>query len=457
MKLQYDADAIKLVGLGLVPWVRMGPQQWLPHYVIASFYSGGMTGASAVSPVYALEDRVAKLPVLPKLNTQMFLQLESFQNMLNTAVPGYDVLTYKPVTVPAALSDRKFLMVDPRFTKEYENKVWFREHFSGKLTFPQYKVFQRANVAPTEAVFAEVMDGRKKVVVQDEQLSGGKGTFFISTYEQYCQMLADLERFSAHSQVVVSSVVAGARERSIQACVTNEKVYTGPLQRQIVGHPLLANIQIADGDKFCGAEVDLGDQGSEVHQQATEVAETIGEELQKGGYRGIFGVDFLLSDDGTLYVLEVNPRVTGVTPLLTALYQGEQGIPFYLLHILELGGYPYTVQDASYSFDKQGSWLVLHSLASETVEVVETPVSGTYCIKNSTLQRVSDNQALSQLKSHQFILQSYMQPGATVKPGGRTVIAQFPHPVLDFDSDELYNTTVTTLAVVQQNIITKTV
>lgn len=457
MKLKYNANAMKLVGLGLVPWVRMGPQQWLPHYVIASFYGADMSGAKAAPPVYALEDEVAELPELKPLNTQSFLRLKSFQDMLNTAVPGYDVLTYKPVKVPAELKDRKFLMVSPSFTKEYENKVWFREHFSDTVRFPKYKVYNRADLAATEAAFADVMAGRQTVVVQDEQLSGGKGTFFITNYEQYCQMLNDLERLSAHPRVVVSSAVAGARERSIQACVTAETVYTGPLQRQVVGHPLLANTQIADGDKFCGAQIDLRDQGGTVHQQATEVAKQIGKELQKAGYRGIFGVDFLLGEDGELYTLEVNPRVTGVTPLLTALYQGEEGIPFYLLHILELGGYPYTVQSDAHTFDREGSWLVLHSLETEAVTVVSAPANGTYRVAKDTLEWVSDNLEIARLQQGEFIVQSYMQPGSVIKPGGRTVIAQFPRPILDFDTDTLYNDTVTILSVIQQNIITKTV
>ncbi|MEO5628060.1 MAG: ATP-grasp domain-containing protein [Candidatus Saccharimonadales bacterium] len=428
----------------------------MPNYKIASLH-GWDTTAPDMPPVYALEDQVSKLPELKAQNTQSFIRTKDFQVMLDQFVPGYDVLTYKPVVIPDALSDRRFLMVDPRFTEEYENKVIFREKFKSSVNFPNFTIYEREELLDSPEFYDEFMSKRAKVVVQDEQLSGGKGTFFVASHRQYQKMLADLSRLSAHRKVVVSDAVPGARERSIQACVTDDKVYVGPLQRQIVGNPLLSNIRIADGDKFCGATIIKKDQATDLHRQAIAVAEKVGQVLQADGYRGIFGIDYLLSDSGELYVIEVNPRITGVTPLLTALDSDNHGIPFYLLHILELGRYPYKVVNSDYSFDREGSWLVLHCLSDQIQLVTSLPVSGTYEVGNGRLKHISDNQTLLALEAGQFILQNHLHKGSQVKPGGRTMSLQFGQPALDYTTDELYNSVVDMVTAVQAEIITQTI
>ncbi len=293
--------------------------------------------------------------------------------------------------------------------------------------------------------------------MQDEQLSGGKGTFLIADYKQYLAALEALAELSKHSKVVVSDAIENAKERSIQACVTKDGVFTGPLQRQLVRHPLLANSDIPDGDKFCGAQIEVADQQTSLHAEAAAVAKRIGEVLRREGYRGIFGVDFLLDAAGQLLVLEVNPRITGVTPLLTALYRDNDGVPFYLLHLLELGEYEYTIEDARAHFDKEGSLLVLHSLARESVIIDTMPQSGTYKLEQGVLKFVSKDVHLHKLGPQEFILQEYMPPGMRIKPGGRIVTLQFARPVIDTETDKLYNEVAKLITTVRQNITTRAV
>ena len=37
MHIRFDDD-IKIAGIGLVPWTRLGPERWLKDYKIASLY-----------------------------------------------------------------------------------------------------------------------------------------------------------------------------------------------------------------------------------------------------------------------------------------------------------------------------------------------------------------------------------------------------------------------------------
>lgn len=454
MKIRFNQD-IKIAGIGIVPWTRLGPEEWLKDYAIASLYGWDVADADGMPPVFALSDTGCPLPQLAKLNTKHLLATTEFQELLNTHLPGYDLLTYKPVEIPAELADRKFLMVNPSFTARFENKAVFREMFEGKIRFPAYTIVQRADLHKDEATFAQLMGSRSRIVLQDEQLSGGTGTHIVSTFEEYQKAVDDLNAMSQHSRVVVSEAISSPKERSIQCCVTRHGVLTGPLQRQIVRDPLLANMAVAEGDKFCGAQILAADQKTKAHAEATEIAQKIGMVLQAEGYRGIFGIDFLMDESGELYVLEINPRITGVTPLLTAMYKGEEGIPFYLLHLLELGGYDYTVDDTHAEFDKDGALLVVHSLETHPVRVLKTPSSGTYCVRNDELVKLSDNIDLAGLRGQEFIIQEYIPAGMPVKPGGRFLRLQFATAVIDFETDVLYNSTSTIIKTVQKHIVTE--
>jgi hypothetical protein len=449
MKIRFDHN-LKVAGIGLVPWTRLGPEQWLANYKIASLYGWDM-GVDAKPDVLALSDS-GSVPVLDKQNTANLLKTQEFQSILEDDLAGYAFLPYKHAVIPPALAHRKFLMVDGTFTAQFENKAWFREHFSDKLNFPKFTVYNRRELQPSEESFDAVRAGREAFVLQDEQIGGGKGTFIIHSFADWQWALEGLAKISQHERVVVSSLVQAPRERTIQACVTKQGVFTGPLQRQFVAHPLLANLRVVDGDKFCGVQILREDQGTELHRQATEVAQAVGAFLAEAGYRGIFGVDFLLDENDELYVLEVNPRITGVTPLLATMFGDDTGLPFYLLHILELGEFDYEIIDREVTFDKDGALLVLHSPHDEALRIDTMPQSGTYELRNDQLYYIGSNISFDGLEPGQFVLQEYLPPDMIVRPGGRVMTMLWKEVLIDIKTDKWYNQYLKTIQSIQDSI-----
>ena len=66
------------------------------------------------------------------------------------------------------------------------------------------------------------------------------------------------------------------------------------------------------------------------------MASRLGDQLYKEGYKGVFCMDFLLdTDDGTPYLGEVNPRISGASPLTNLITAHYGGVPLFLFHLLE--------------------------------------------------------------------------------------------------------------------------
>ena len=166
-----------------------------------------------------------------------------------------------------------------------------------------------------------------------------------------------------------------------------------------------------------------------------KIAQFIGQKLVDMGYRGIFGIDFLVDDSGEVFVLEVNPRITGATPLLTALYSAESYVPFYLLHILEIMKQSYQIDSGSVSFDAydaahSGSLMILHSQRTTRVEVVETLQTGIY---SADLDLVSSSVVFDDMQDGQYLIQSIAPVGVKASPAARLLTIYYKGSVLDED------------------------
>lgn len=132
----------------------------------------------------------------------------------------------------------------------------------------------------------------------------------------------------------------------------------------------------------------------------------------------------MLDEEDKLYVLEVNPRITGATPLLTSLDDGTNTIPFYLLHILELIGADYEIIDDSYSYETSGSLMILHSQSNETSRIEYLPSSGTYRVEENKLKKVNESIDLLKTKGDEFIIEEYMPKSMNIKPGNRLMVVK---------------------------------
>lgn len=315
-------------------WTATGPSQWFNDYRILSTMPNYLDDRLHITNIRDLVGSKVHMPssAIGILDSNFFNTLISEEKSLQ----GYRILldrSYK------SLKNDIFLANDPETSERYENKVWFRNKFAHQLPFPRFLIVPFKEMKNSSFTNLSTDLQCEAIVVQQDRLSAGVGTYIIRSEEQLKICLNELSKIANDTdKLVVSEELRNFKERTVQACVTADEILVGPPQSQIIGHPSL--VSSAQGAmKFCGGRIDQSLVSSLNYEKITDYVKTIGRDLMATGYRGIFGVDFLMNHNA-VYVLEVNPRLTALTTLLAFL---QKDIPFLLIHTLELLKSPYTI------------------------------------------------------------------------------------------------------------------
>jgi hypothetical protein len=70
--------------------------------------------------------------------------------------------------------------------------------------------------------------------------------------------------------------------------------------------------------------------------RARELTRKLGDQLAGQGYLGFFEVDYLVdTGSGELYLSELNPRISGISPMTNVTAGAYAGMPLFLFHLLE--------------------------------------------------------------------------------------------------------------------------
>jgi len=320
-------------------------------------------------------------------------------------MPKRKFILYSPLDPPYPINPLTYIMNSPTIAHTYEHKRYFRDEFSELVKMPEYTVHRVDELNKT--MFRVLRESFGKFVIQDVESSGSKGTFIINNEIQYADAVTDLRANSYSGSVVVSKFVRGL-PYSVQVCVTKYGIFTGGLQRQLVDSKYLCNPKLASVSRWCGGE--LGGEHSEIVKHRTqEVATIIGNELDSHGYRGIFGIDLIVTPENDVYSIEINARLTGYTHLLADMQLAKHKIPFLLLHTLELGNYKYTVEDLDalpnmYSLDDRYSYMILNNLVDRPIKLQKEIKTGLYRIEKGTLTYINPSYTIDDIKDDRYLL-----------------------------------------------------
>lgn len=350
------------------------------------------------------------------------LRSKKFIEMVK-AQPKRKYVMYSPLDPPYKVNPLTYLMNSPTISHAYENKRYFRDEFSDLIKIPDYEIryISELDRAASYKNLYERFGG--DFMLQDEESSGSKGTYAIRSYDDYVDALKSLKKFSRGRTIVVSEFIHG-EVSSIQVCVTKYGVFSGGIQRQLVDSKYLCNTALAGATKWCGGEI--GAEYSDIVQhQAREIASIVGSELSSHGYKGIFGVDLIVTPDNEVYAIEINARLTGYSHIISDMQVMQGKIPFMLLHLLELGNYKYEVTDtealpAVSEFSKPGSLLIVNNPLDTEITLEQYIRPGLYRFRQGKLSFVRPAFSLQNVRGDDTLLiLSRHNQGATVGSGKR--------------------------------------
>lgn len=337
--------------------------------------------------------------------------------------PKSHYLTYSPIDPPYKINPLSLLMNSPTLTHAYENKRYFRDEFSDSIRMPEYTVMH-LNQLDKAAAYKELKNDLGPVIVlQDEESSGSKGTFIVKTYDEYASAVSTLRKNAKGRSVVISKHIEGLNA-SVQVCITKHGIFSGGIQYQIIADKELCNPDLDGATAWCGGEV--GANVPDLLQlQAHEMATIVGNELASHGYKGIFGIDLIVTPDHEVYAIEINARLTGYSHIISDLQMLNGKIPFTLLHILELANLEYEVTDVaalpSYAnYKKPAAYMIINNPLEEEIVLKKAIPSGIYRLKGEGVEFVRQGSSLAQIKrDDEFFLFCNKEAGETIGRGKR--------------------------------------
>ncbi|MCC7051463.1 MAG: biotin carboxylase, partial [Bacteroidia bacterium] len=221
------------------------------------------------------------------------------------------------------------------------------------------------------------------LVIQTPYGDSGHTTFFISNQEDFEKYQ---EKIISEREVKIMKRI-NCYGTAIEACVTKNGTFVGPLMTELVGFKELTPYK----GGWCGNEIFPNAFNEDIRNKAKLYTQQFGNQLYKEGYKGYFELDYLIDkDSGEIYLGELNPRVSGVSSLTNHAKFAHQDVPLFLFHLLEWLNISYSIDSVTYtnkwaqpeSLDSWSQLVIKHT--RDTLEyVTQAPSSGIWEMKRN--------------------------------------------------------------------------
>ncbi|MFQ6111165.1 MAG: ATP-grasp domain-containing protein [Nitrospinota bacterium] len=257
-------------------------------------------------------------------------------------------------------------------------------------------------------------------VAQLPVASSGNGTFLV---RDEAELRGLMRRLDYQGDLILNRYIHGY-SLGMTACIYRGQFYMASPSVQLSG--------IAD----CSSHI-FGYAGSDfaafsrlvppaLKDKLLPQVERVGEWVAAQGYRGIFGVDFIVEGE-ELYAIEINPRLLGTTQLMTeAQLLSREVLPSVFLHLAEFLGVEVEVSSreefnrATIHAELSGFQLFLRNTASTACRVEGEIEPGIYTLEGEGLKFLRFGRFQEELRDEEeFLLTCSVVPkGKVVVPGG---------------------------------------
>jgi len=251
----------------------------------------------------------------------------------------------------------------------------------------------------------------EKFVLQTFNGAGGRGTFF-ATRNNYDKVVKNFN-LEGSQKILISFFVDGF-DIAVTGCVTkNNGVVSGLARHQFVGIESIVSGKENSKHAFCGNDWSLSEEWeSSIQKQAEKFTQKIGEVLQKEGYLGIFGVDFIYDKKSDVLVpLEINPRLIGSYPIETQFEMANGELPLSGFHVLDFLNVDYKIVRKMKSRNRKGfenncSHVMLVNFFGKNINFKEGLRGGVYSLREGKINFLRKGFRLSDIKNSEteFVL-----------------------------------------------------
>lgn len=258
-------------------------------------------------------------------------------------------------------------------------------------------------------------------VVQLKNGYAGSSTFFIRSEDDYSKLMDVFSRETSAKKtfpVKVSKFIHGI-PATVNACAAAGETYVGKPCFQITGEELCTNNRSAT----CGNDWGALALSAKASGEINEISRKIGQYLKDRGYKGIFGLDFIISEkNDDVYLIEINPRFVASVPFYTKLEIKNSALPMIALHFLDFLGAEYNISPSAKDlFDKNtaavsGSQLVLRNKERKICIPSGEAKSGVYRLKNGKLDFLRSGYSPLDLKAPDEFIILAASKGRKIKP-----------------------------------------
>jgi biotin carboxylase len=258
-----------------------------------------------------------------------------------------------------------------------------RSHIDSKITTTQLAneagVPSAPNVVDVKAssyeelrALADANNLGNNLVVQTPYGDSGKTTFFVNSEKDWDKNSKKIIGETLKIMKYLNHIPG-----TVEAVATRCGTLVGPLQTDITGYAELTPYK----GGWCGNDIFPELLTSEQRKKTIDMVKAMGDKLYENGYRGTFCFDYLVdTDDGEIYLGEVNPRISGASPLTNLVTSKYGGAPLMLFHLLEFMDVDFDIDISKIQerWADFGSWsqLVLKHTEDQVRMITKAPKSG---------------------------------------------------------------------------------
>jgi biotin carboxylase len=219
------------------------------------------------------------------------------------------------------------------------------------------------------------------LVVETAYGDAGSATFFVRGQGDWNQHASDL---AGEQDLKVMKRIRNV-EVCIEGTVTRHGTVIGPAMTSLVGYPELTPRR----GGWCGNDIWRDVLPPDRRHTAREMVRKLGDVLSREGYRGYFEVDLLHDlDSDELYLGEVNPRLSGASPMTNLTTEAYADMPLFLFHLLEYMDVEYELDieeinsrwERGYGEDEVWGQVIIAETSSDIELFTATPRTGVWRI-----------------------------------------------------------------------------